>query len=174
MNRVRIPPGFRLESLRRDHPRGSFQCGAPKVEQWLWSNALQQQEKHLSATSALIGPDGEIAGYYTLASGRIDFGELPAEISRRLPRRMLPVAVLAWLGVSTEHQGQGLGRVLLAQALTDCFEASQTFAFVAVTVDCVDAESKSFFQHWQFEELPGRPMRLFLSAKRLAAMMQSA
>ncbi len=35
----------------------------------------------------------------------------------RLPRRVLPVAVLAWLGVSEGCQGQGLGRLLLAQAL---------------------------------------------------------
>jgi GNAT superfamily N-acetyltransferase len=143
-----------------------------KVEQWLSASALQQQEKHLSVTKALIGPHGEIAGYYTLASGQVDFGELPAEITKRLPKRMLPVAIVAWLGVSTEHQGEGLGRVLLAQALSDCFEAGQTLAFIAAIVDCADATAKSFFQHWGFDELPGRPMRLFLSAGRLSAMVR--
>jgi len=27
--------------------------------------------------------------------------------------------------------------------------------------------------HWDFEELPGHPYRLFLSAKRLEAMMEA-
>ena len=50
---------------------------------------------------------------------------------------MLPVAVLAWLGVDERRQGQGLGGLLLAQALCDCYE-----------------------------------YRLFISAKRLRAMME--
>ena len=71
-------------------------------------------------------------GYYTLAAGQVDFGDLPVEATKHLPRRMLPVAVLAWLGINVAHEGQGLGRRLLAQALRDCYEAGKTFAFIAV------------------------------------------
>jgi GNAT superfamily N-acetyltransferase len=81
----------------------------------------------------LIDAEGHIAGYFTVATGQVDFGDLPVEISKRLPRRSLPVAVLAWLGVDLAHQRQGLGKRLLAQALRDCYEAGQTFAFVGVT-----------------------------------------
>jgi GNAT superfamily N-acetyltransferase len=87
---------------------------------------------------------------------------------------MLPVAVLAWLGVSTAHQGQGLGRLLLAQALRECAEAGLTFAFIAVILDCVSDVAKAFYQHWDFEELPGNPYRLFLSAQRLEALMNES
>jgi len=84
---------------------------------------------------------------------------------------MLPVAVLAWLGVSSDRQGEGLGRLLLAQALRDCYEASQTFAFVAVILDCIDGNAKEFYCKFDFRELPGHPYRLFLSAAQLEAMM---
>jgi len=141
------------------------------VDQWLATKALQHQQKHLSVTKVLLDDSGVIAGYYTLATGQVDFGDLPAEVARRLPHRALPVAVLAWLGVSTERQGQGLGRLLLAQALCDCYEAGKTFAFVAVILDCTSDRAKAFYQHWDFEELPGHPYRLFLSTKRLKAMM---
>jgi ribosomal protein S18 acetylase RimI-like enzyme len=142
------------------------------VDDWLATKALQHQEKHLSATKALLDPAGEIAGYFTLATGQVDFGDLPPDVVKRLPRRLLPVAVLAWLGVSTAHQGQGLGRRLLAQALRDCFEAGKTFAFVAVILDGISDAAKAFYRQWDFEELPGHPYRLFLSAKRLEAMME--
>jgi GNAT superfamily N-acetyltransferase len=171
VNGVRFPDGFRLEGLRREHPRKAFRCGAEAVEQWLAARALQNQEKHLSVTRILLDSSDTIAGYYTLATGQVEFADLPAEVVKRLPRRALPVAVLAWLGVSTAHQGQGLGRLLLAQALRDCYEAGKTFAFIAVVLDCIDDAAKAFYQHWDFAELPGHPYRLFLSAKRLEAMM---
>jgi len=107
-----------------------------------------------------------------LATGQVDFSELPVDLAKGLPRRTLPVAVLAWLGVDTAHQGRGLGRFLLAQALRDCWEAGKTFAFIAVILDCASDAAKAFYRHWDFEEIPGHPYRLFLSAKRLAAMME--
>lgn len=171
MSPVRLPSGLRLESLRREHPRRRFRSGEQAVDQWLATKALQQQEKHLSATKALLNATDAIAGYYTLATGQVDFGDLPIEIVKELPRRMLPVAVLAWLGVDAQYQKQGLGSLLLAQALRDCWEAGKTFAFVAVILDCVDEKAKSFYQRWDFRELPGHPYRLFLSASRLDAMM---
>jgi GNAT superfamily N-acetyltransferase len=172
VNGVKLPEGFRLERLQRDHPRKSFRCGESQVDDWLAKNALQNQDKHLSATRVLLDQGGAIAGYYTLATGQVDFSDLPAEVAKRLPRRVLPVAVLAWLGVSSDRQGQGLGQLLLAQALRDCWEAGKTFAFVAVVLDCLNGAAKAFYRRWDFEELPGHPYRLFLSAKRLDAMME--
>jgi len=173
VNRVSFPVGFRLEALRRDHPRKSFRCGEAPVDDWLATKAWQSQRKRLSATKVLLDRAGAIAGYYTLATGQIDFSELPLEVSRDLPQRLLPVAVLAWLGVSRHHQGQGLGTLLLAQSLRDCFEAGQTFAFIAVLLDCVSDAAKAFYQQWDFAELPGHPYRLYLSAQQLAGMMQA-
>jgi GNAT superfamily N-acetyltransferase len=170
---VVLPEGYHLERLRRDHPRSLFASGENAVDQWLSSKALQHQEKHLSATKVLVEAGGRIAGYFTLATGQVDFSDLPAELTRRLPRRVLPVAILAWLGVSLEHQGQGLGKRLLAQALRDCFDAGQTFAFVAVVLDCLSESAKSFYRQWGFEELPGHPNRLFVSAAQLDAIMRS-
>ena len=36
-----------------------------------------------------------IVGYYTLATGQIDFGDLPAQVAKKLPRRILPAAILS-------------------------------------------------------------------------------
>jgi GNAT superfamily N-acetyltransferase len=172
MKGVQFPEGFQLERLGRHHPRRPFRCGQEKVEDWLATKALQHQEKHLSVTKVLLDTAGTIAGYYTLATGQVDFSDLPTELTKRLPRRVLPVAVLGWLGVEQGRQGQGLGRLLLAQALRDCYEAGKTFAFLAVILDCIDDQAKAFYLRWDFEELPGHPYRLYLSAKRLEAMMQ--
>jgi GNAT superfamily N-acetyltransferase len=173
VNGVPFPPGLRLERLCRGHPRRHFRCGEEAVENWLATKALQHQQKHLSATRVLLDEERIIVGYYTLAIGQVDFSDLPAEVARELPRRQLPVAVLAWLGVESSHQGTGLGGLLLAQALRDCWEAGKTFAFVAVVLDCLSQAAKAFYEHWDFRELPGHPYRLYVSAKQLDAMMES-
>lgn len=170
MSAVRFPHEYRVEPLRRDHPRSTFRSGQAQVDDWLANKALQHQEKHLSATKVLIDPVGTIAGFYTLATAQIDFADLPPNLYRRLPRRNLPVAVLAWLGIRDTDQGQGLGRRLLAQALVDCHHAGETFPFVAVILDCVDDRALVFYRRWDFRPLPGHHHRLFLSWSQLQTM----
>jgi GNAT superfamily N-acetyltransferase len=142
-----------------------------EVDAWLRTRAWQHQKKHLSVTKVLRDGDDRIAGYYTLATGQVDFGDLPPDLMKRLPKRTLPVAVLAWLGVSKDQQSQGFGRLILAQALRDCCEAGKKFAFVAVILDCINDNAKTFYQKWDFRELPGHPYRLLVSYRQLEAMM---
>src|SRR5215211_3376316 len=141
-----LPPGYTLVRLVKGHPRRRFASGRPVVDDWLHTKALQHQEKKLSTSKVLLGPSGDVCGFYTLAIEVVDFGELPPETTRRMPKRRLPVAVLAWLGVSADHQGKGFGRLLMALALDDCAQAGKTFAFVAAILDCIDDEAKRFYQ----------------------------
>jgi GNAT superfamily N-acetyltransferase len=173
MRTVRFPEGVLVEPLQHRQPRREFLCGESSVDDWLRTKALQQQDKHLSVTKVLLDRGGKIAGFYTLATGQVDFGDLPSELIHRLPRRALPVAVLAWLGIDHCFQGQGLGQLLLARALRDCYESGQTFAFVAVILDCVNDSAKAFYEKWDFREFPGHANRLFLSWHQLVAMMKS-
>lgn len=171
MSAVRFPAGYRIEPLRRDHARSAFCSGQGQVDDWLTTKALQNQDKHLSATKILVDTAGAIAGFYTLATAQVDFADLPPDLLRRLPRRNLPVAVLAWLGIRESDRGRGLGHRLLAQALRDCFEAGQTFPFVAVILDCVDDKAQAFYQRWDFRTLPGHNNRLFLSWSQLQTLV---
>jgi GNAT superfamily N-acetyltransferase len=170
---VRLPEEFRFERLAKSHPRKSFTCGQPQVDGWLATQALQNQNTHLSVTKVLLDESSAIAGFYTLATGQVDFGELPSELVKKLPGRFLPVAVLAWLGVAENRHGHGVGRILLAQAHQDCYAAGQTFGFIAVILDCVDDRAKAFYQHYDFAKMPGHPYRLFLSFERLELMMKA-
>ncbi|HBE69219.1 MAG TPA: N-acetyltransferase [Planctomycetaceae bacterium] len=172
MTGVRFPTGWHVETLAKPHNRRSFTCGNTQVDRWLRQSALQSQKKHLSVTKVLLDENDTIVGFYTLATSQVDFSDLPPELSRVLPRRQLPVAVLAWLGIASRFQSQGLGKRILAMALRDCFDASQSFAFVAVLLDCVDDSAKKFYRQFDFDELPGHPMRLYLSFRMLEGIMK--
>ena len=96
MNEVQLPKGFGFEQLHGHHPRKAFRCGRDKVNDWLATKALQHQNKRLSVTKVRVDQNAAIAGFFTIAMGQVDFGNLPAKTVKRLPRRALPVAILAW------------------------------------------------------------------------------
>lgn len=173
MNGVRFPDGWRVDILAKSHNRRAFRSGQADVDRWLKQLAFQSQRKHLTVTKILLDENDAIVGYYTLSTSQVDFSDLPADLGKSLPARQLPVAVLAWFGIDLNFQGKGVGKRLLATALRDCHDSSDTFAFIAVILDCVDESAKRFYQQFDFEELPGYPMRLCLPFKTLDAMMKS-
>ena len=173
MNGVQFPENWTIECLSKPHERKGFESGNAEVDRWLSQKALQSQSKHLTNTKVLLNDFRTIVGYYTLATSQVDFSNLPQQLAKSLPRRPLPVANIAWLGIAKSFEGQGIGTRVLATALRDCHGAGQTFAFIAVVLDCVDRPAKDFYQRFDFEELPGYPMRLYLSFPRLDKMMNS-
>jgi len=105
VSEVRFPEGFRLEPLCRAHPREHFDrvCSSRRLARD--PGASESRKTPLGHQSA-YRPVGWDRSYYTLATGQVDFSDLPSDLARQLPRRMLPVAILAWLGISKAHQSQ--------------------------------------------------------------------
>ncbi len=171
MKPVRWPNCFSIDQLEKRHNRADFHSGVDVVDEWLKKRARQAQTKRLSITRILLKEPDTIAGYYTLAMGQVNFDELPHELVKTLPGTLLPIVTLAWLGLDKRFQGQGHGERLLAQALADCHRTGQMMPFVAVLLDCATKSAKTFYQRYDFEELPGRPMTLMLSWKLLNCMM---
>jgi hypothetical protein len=60
----------------------------------------------------------DVAGYYTLTATSVALNALSFEIAKKLPRYpVVPAALLGRLAVSRRYRGQGLGGILLADAL---------------------------------------------------------
>jgi len=99
-----------------------------------------------------VEPDGKVAGYYTLVAAQVDHEHATAGVRRGLSRHFpIPVALLARLAVATPHQGAGLGRSLLLDALRRVLRASEELAIRAVTVDAIDERAASFYRSFGFE-----------------------
>lgn len=86
----------------------------------------------------------DIAGYYTLAATSVALGAFSPEIVKKLPRYpVAPAVLLGRLAVARQYQDQGLGGILLADALRA--QAAQ-----------------GFYEHHGFTLLPGEARRLCL------------
>ena len=108
---------WRIERLDRGHVREGFDCGKASLNDFIHVLVSQYERRDLGRTYvALEASDQRVLGYYTLASGAIDAGTLPAKAAKKLPRHPEPVVLVARLAVDRSTQGRGLGRILLRDA----------------------------------------------------------
>lgn len=110
-------------------------------------------------------------GYFTLATGAIPLDFLPPAPAAKLPKHPIPTALLARLAVDQTMQGQGLGKLLLIDALRRCAEASTLLGIYAVEVAAIDDQALRFYQKYGFTALADDARRLYLPIKSVAGLV---
>jgi GNAT superfamily N-acetyltransferase len=162
-----------VEPLGKRHDRAAFSCGNPSLDQYLKERARQDARRYVAAPFVLVPGAGEktILAHYTLSSFAIDLSDLPQATARKLPSYPdVPVTLLGRLAVDRRYAGQGLGELLLVDALHRSLAQSSQIAAVAVVVDAIDANAVRFYKHFNFMPFPERPTRLFLPMQTVAAL----
>jgi GNAT superfamily N-acetyltransferase len=165
LRRDPLPLGFAIEPLGRAHDRTAFSCGVEALDRYLKQQAGQDARKNAAAPFVLLEQGSKIVkGYYTLSMTGIDVEGLPEEIARTLPRYpVAPAALLGRLAVDRGCRGQGLGGLLLADALKRLMRSE--IAWAAVVVDALDDTARAFYEHYGFIPFPDCPLKLFMLKK---------
>ena len=161
---------FRIEELNPQHNRSGFDCGSEPLNSYLEHQVAQVVRRRITECFVAVEPGSEfLAGYYTLASAGVFLLDLPLEIAKRLPRYpSVPAVRMGRLAVALKFAGQGLGGVLLADAMMRALR-SEIPAF-ALIVDAKDETAAAFYRHHGFIAFRGNPLALFLplaTAQRL-------
>jgi predicted GNAT family N-acyltransferase len=98
-----------------------------------------------------------------LSNSSLLLSELPEEMRRQLPRYpKLPATLLGRLAVNINHQGQGIGRQLLVDALLRSLRQTTEIASMAVVVDAIDEAAVNFYKKYHFIALPETAQTLFI------------
>ncbi len=152
---------FLLAPLDAVNDRSSFHCDSAPLNRYLREQATQDIRRRVAACFVALADGQRIAGYYTLASASLFLADLPASISKKLPRYpTVPAVRMGRLAVDHEFKGQGLGGALLADALERA--ARSEIAAFALVVDAKDEAAANFYKHHGFIALPDSPLSLFL------------
>jgi predicted GNAT family N-acyltransferase len=155
---------LRITLLGEQHDRGRFTCGVESLDRYLKTQANQDVRRKANAVFVLsdVGQPDRILGYYTLCAMAVSQGDVPEAARKHIPRYPLVSATLIGrLAVASEHQGQRLGAVLLANALQRAFESAGTVGSSMVVVDALDEAAAGFYAAHGFVRLPDS-MRLVL------------
>jgi GNAT superfamily N-acetyltransferase len=165
---VNVGPRWVTEPLDAQHGLRDFDCGEVELNVWLSRYALANQRNDSSKTRVVCDDMRNVIAYYSLAAGSVDRDEAPERISKGLAGHPIPVAVLTRLAVDTRHQGTGLGRFLLRDALTTVAEISERMAIRALLIHAKTSAARDWYlKQAEFDEMPGLPRKLLLLTKDL-------
>lgn len=157
------------ESVRKlaaaDSTEG-FDCGQASLSQFLQRYALVNQKAN-SAQTYVCCLGVEVVGFYSLAVGSVNPKDAPTRVMKGLARHPVPVMILAQLAVDRDHQGRGLGKALLKDALLRTAQAADIAGIRCLLVHAKDEAARQWYESWEFEPSPTDPYHLFLMLKDL-------
>lgn len=145
---------YRSERLDPErHDLREFSCGEASLDLWLREQAVSATARRTARSWVWVDDDGAIVGYYALAAHRVAREDVPNKIGRGGPVE-IPAVLLARLALSESLRGDGLGAVLLADALERIVNATQTVAARLVVVDALHERVAKFYESLGFRRIP--------------------
>jgi len=154
------------EPITASHDIDSFACGTPVLDEWLKRRALKNAVTGASRNFVVCN-DGQVIGYYALATGSVEHRDAPKKIRRNMPNP-IPVMVLGRLAVDQKWQHAGLGRSLLKDAVLRSVSVSQHAGIKTLLVHALSENAKTFYVRNGFLESPLDPLTLVISLRDAA------
>lgn len=162
-----------LEPLGKQHDRSKFSCGQAELDDWFRRRASQDERRNIARVFVAVNPELGVVGFYSLSSFKLDFGDLPEELARKLPRYGgVPAALIGRLARDSRARGKGIGELLVADAVRRILSAAQSLAVFAIMVDAKNEHAATFYRGFGFRRFPLRPDRLFLLASSAATALE--
>jgi predicted GNAT family N-acyltransferase len=98
---------------------------------------------------------------------------VPSDIRKKLPGsyKSIPTTLLGRLAIDNKFQGQGIGKLILIDALKRCYEISKTIGSFAVIVDPIDKDAENFYVKYGFIKLPDSG-KMFLPMKTINQLFE--
>ena len=162
------------EPLNSIHKKADFSCGMEMLDNYIHKQANQDIKRKLAACFVIKEPETDlIKGYYTLSNSNIPLELIPNEIRRKLPSayEAIPTTLLGRLAIDTKYQGQGIGKLILVDALKRSYELSKIIGSFAVVVDPIDQNAEKFYEKYGFIKLPDSK-KMFLPMKTIGQLFE--
>ena len=155
---------MRIELLSASHRVASFDSGVKALDEWLRGHGLENQSRNLSRVFVLISDSNEIVAFYSLTMGGVQRSDLPHSLGRGLPSVEISMVLIGRLAVALPHQGKGIGRDMLIDAVKRSVNAGTSAAARFIAVDPIDDAARAFYRHFGFRDIVGDyNLRMYIS-----------
>ena len=160
------------EPLAGRHFVDDFDCGEPALDDWLKHHARPAQAAGSARTFVTTSDGAAVVCYYALAAAQVEPDEATTRLLKGEPqRRAVPAVLLARLAVDHRHQGGGVGRSLLQDAVLRCLQAADSIGVRAMLIHAKHEQARAWYQQYGFELSPTDPLHLMLLVKDLRAFV---
>ena len=157
------------------HDRAAFSCGVAALDDWFHIRAGQDEKRNVARVFVAVDDQRGIVGFYSLSSFTLAISDLPREYAKRLPRYdLILAALIGRLARDERVRGEGVGDLLLADAVRRAIGASRSLAVFAIVVEARNEEAAAFYRGFGFAPFPSRPLRLFMPMSEAAEAVSRA
>jgi GNAT superfamily N-acetyltransferase len=157
------------------HDRAAFSCGVTSLDDWFRLRAGQDEKRNVARVFVAIDDRGRIVGFYSLSSFTLAISDLPPRHAKRLPRYdAIPAALVGRLARDEKVRGEGVGDLLLADAIRRVIGAARSLAVFAIVAEAIDEKAAAFYRDFGFTSFPSRPLRLLMPASEAAEAVSRA
>lgn len=166
------------------HSREAFDSGVEAVNNYIQKTAskLDKADNVRFFVMVDIEDPKTIVGFYTLNAHVVRASELPAKYEKSAASHGgIPSAFISMMGVRRDRQGQGIGALVLTDALKRIVVGAESIGTAVVLLDvlnCNDAEAigrrHEFYARFGFAKLETQPDRLFLPVASIRKSFQLA
>lgn len=163
-----------FEALAKQHDRTAFRSGEAALDDWFHRRAGQDDRRNVARV--FVALDGEkIAGFYSLGAFSLGLASVPEALAAKLPRyEAIPAALIGRLARDERYKGQGVGEMLLTDAIHRILGAAKDLAVYAVVVDAKNERASEFYRSFGFLPFPLQPQRLFLPTATASAALANS
>lgn len=150
------------------HDVDSFRCRSS--EQTAWLQRYGRQSASMGTTRVFVVTEtdrDQVVAYYGWCMAQVAPERASARLRHGAGRYPQPVALLARLGVDTDHEGQGLGAGLLQDVFARILELSADIGCRGLLVHAESVQARDFYLHLvpEFETSPTDSLHLLLLLK---------
>lgn len=160
---------LRFVPLAKEHDRSGFRCGVAELDERFRKRAGQDVRRNVARVFVALD-DGGIAGFYSLSAFTLSLDEVPEELAGKLPRYdRIPAALIGRLARDERRRGDGIGELLVADAIRRVLSAAEEIAMFAIIVEAKGDSAAEFYRSFGFVPFPLHPKRLFMLTSTAAA-----
>lgn len=140
----------------------TFDSGEESLDRYLSDRALTNHVADLGRCYVCTDADtDQVLGYYTLSAIAVEHANLPGRVRRNAPNPV-PAVLMGRLAIDTKAQGQGLGRLLVRDAILSTLAAADRIGVRIMLVHALHEQAGSFYQSVGFKRSPTDPLHLYL------------
>ena len=152
-----------IELLNSSHDRQGFDCGNEHLNQFLRQIARQHIQKGISRTFVLVDREQPqvIIGFFTLSLCEVRAEKLPPRWSKKYPPKV-PGVKLARLAVASNWQRQGIGQILMVEAMQRAVTIAENAGVIGLFVDAKSEAAASYYERYGFVSLADSRLEMFL------------
>lgn len=166
-------PDLAIEPLASHHDREGFISGVENLDRYFRTQASQDVRCRANGVFVLVrrGEPDTVLGYYTLCATALPQGDVPLAARKHIPRYPLVSATLIGrLAVAAAHQRQGLGALLLADAVERAYASASIVGSSMLVVDAISEQAAAFYEANGFLRLP-ESLRLVLPMQTIGKLI---